>query len=464
MKKLWQLGAIELASGIAGKDFSAKEVITAHLDRIAEVNPALNAVVVVMNDAALEAADQVDQAIAAGEKLGPLAGVPITIKENIDCMGTATTSGVPALAEAFPTSNSPIVDRVLAAGAIPIGRTNLPEMGLRLHTDNALRGPTKNPWNADRTTGGSSGGEAAALATGMSPIGLGNDIGGSLRNPANCCGVASIKPTQGIVPHAVTLPAEDEPISFQQMLSDGPMARRVADVRLGLELLRGYHPRDPNSMSAHLHTTNQSLRIAVMAEPPGGDTDPKIAAVTRAAAQALEDAGCVVTETLPPSMEEIIALWTQLLDNDVSLTLPLLAPMLSKDAMTFLDDFRNGRGTPTVEDYGTSLTHRMAVARQWAAFFAHHDMVLSPTWTQLPFQVGWDIAEPGRAVATMNQARCVMPGNALGLPSACVPAGMVDGMPVGVLLTGGLYNDLLCLDAAQIIENALGLDTPIDPR
>jgi amidase len=106
----------------------------------------------------------------------------------------------------------------------------------------------------------------------------------------------------------------------------------------------------------------------------------------------------------------------------------------------------------------------MAVARQWAAFFAHHDMVLSPTWTQLPFQVGWDIAEPGRAVATMNQARCVMPGNALGLPSACVPAGMVDGMPVGVLLTGGLYNDLLCLDAAQIIENALGLDTPIDPR
>ncbi|MCB1045102.1 MAG: hypothetical protein KDC35_19320 [Acidobacteria bacterium] len=168
MKKLWQLGAIELASGIAGKDFSAKEVISAHLDRIAEVNPALNAVVVVMNDAALEAADQVDQAIAAGEKLGPLAGVPITIKENIDCMGTATTSGVPALAEAYPASNSPIVDRVLAAGAIPIGRTNLPELGLRLHTDNALRGPTKNPWNANRTTGGSSGGEAAALATGMS--------------------------------------------------------------------------------------------------------------------------------------------------------------------------------------------------------------------------------------------------------------------------------------------------------
>ncbi len=256
MMKLWQLSAIELASGISKGDFTATQVMTEHLDRIGEVNGALNAIVVVMAETAMESAAEVDRALAEGKQLGPLAGVPMTIKENIDCVGTATTQGVPALAEAFPTMNSPIVDRMLAAGAIPIGRTNLPEMGLRLHTDNALRGPTINPWNADRTTGGSSGGEAVSLATGMSPIGLGNDIGGSLRNPANCCGIASIKPTQGIVPHAVTIPFEDEPISFQQMLSDGPMARRIADVRLGLDLMRGHHPRDPNSMSAEL-TTNR---------------------------------------------------------------------------------------------------------------------------------------------------------------------------------------------------------------
>ena len=464
MKQLWQLSATELAAGIKAGTYSARQVITEHLDRISAVNPALNAVTVIMSETALAAADKVDQALASGENTGPLAGVPITIKENIDCVGTATTSGVPALAEAYPESNSPIVDRMLAAGAIPIGRTNLPEMGLRLHTDNALRGATKNPWNADRTTGGSSGGEAVALATGMSPIGLGNDIGGSLRNPANCCGIASIKPTQGIVPHAVTIPAEDEPISFQQMLSDGPMARRVADVRLGLDLLKGYHPRDPNSMSAELTSINRPLKIAVMAEPPAGDTDPRISEVTRSSANALEAAGCIVTEALPPSMDEMIDLWTHLLDNDISLSLPLIGPLLSTDAMTFLNDFRNGRSSPTVEAYGTWLTTRMNIARQWAAFYADYDLLLSPTWTQLPFQVSWDIAKPGRAVETMNQARCIMPGNALGLPSACVPAGMVDDLPVGVLLTGARFSDYLCLDAAAMIETALGLDTPIDPR
>lgn len=462
--KLWQLSAIELASGISRGDFTATQVVTEHLDRIADVNPALNAVVVVMADTALKFAADVDRAVSAGEKLGPLAGVPITIKENIDCVGTASTQGVTALAEAFPALNSPIVDRMLAAGAIPIGRTNLPEMGMRLHTDNALHGATINPWNADRTTGGSSGGEAVSLATGMSPIGLGNDIGGSLRNPANCCGVASIKPTQGIVPHAVTIPAEDEPISFQQMLSDGPMARRVADVRLGLDLLRGHHPRDPNSMSAELTKIDRPLRVALMAEPPGGNVDSRIAEVTRNAAKALEAAGCVVTETLPPSMEQVIELWTHLLDNDVSLTMPLMAPLLSADAMTFLEDFRSGRQAPTVEEYGTWLVTRMTIARQWATFFAEHDVLLSPTWTQMPFQVGWDIAQKGRAVETMQQARCVMPGNALGLPSACVPAGMVDDMPVGVLLTGARFSDHLCLDAAALIEKALGVDTPIDPR
>jgi amidase len=163
-------------------------------------------------------------------------------------------------------------------------------------------------------------------------------------------------------------------------------------------------------------------------------------------------------------MEEMIELWTHLLDNDVALSLPEIAPLLSADAMTFLNDFREGRSAPTVEEYGTWLTTRMNVARQWATFYADYDLLLSPTWTQLPFQIGWDIAAPGRAVETMNQARCIMPGNALGLPSACVPAGMVDDLPVGVLLTGARFSDYLCLDAAAMVESALGLDTPIDPR
>lgn len=463
MNELIQKSAIELASGIANKTFSAKEVADAHMQRIADVNPGLNAVVRVLEELASAAATEVDRAVAAGEPLGPLAGVPITIKENIDVAGLPTTQGLAALAEAIPNSNSPIVDRVLAAGAVPVGRTNLPEMGLRLHTDNALHGPTINPWNAGHTTGGSSGGEGVALATGMSALGLGNDVGGSLRNPATCCGIASIKPSQGVVPHAVTIPFEDEPISFQQMLTDGPMARTVADVRLGLDAMRGYHPRDPNSVNAEQNVTANPLRIAVMAEPSGGSVDARIAALTREAAGTLEAAGCIVTEAEPPQFSETIELWFDLLDNDFSLIMPLVSNLMSDDPKKFLEDFRTGRSEPSTEDYASTLTRRMFFARSWANFYSEYDILLSPTWTQLPYPVGWDIEQPGRAIETMTQARCVLPGNALGLPSACVPAGVVDGLPVGVMLTGGRFSDHLCLDAAAIIETALGAATPIDP-
>ena len=147
-----------------------------------------------------------------------------------------------ALADAIPPVDSPVVERMKAAGAVPIGRTNCPDMALRVHTDSGLFGLTRNPWNSGHTTGGSSGGEGAALATGMSPIGLGNDIGGSLRNPATCCGIASIKPSAGRVPLCTLIPGPDGPASFQLMPVEGPMARRVADVRLGLEVLSGRHP------------------------------------------------------------------------------------------------------------------------------------------------------------------------------------------------------------------------------
>lgn len=463
MNELIQKSAVELATGIANKSFSASEVADAHLQRIADVNPDLNAVVRVLDDMAHTAAAEVDRAVAAGEPLGPLAGVPVTIKENIDVAGLPTTQGLVALADAVPSSNSPIVDRILAAGAVPVGRTNLPEMGLRLHTDNALHGPTINPWSAGHTTGGSSGGEGVALATGMSALGLGNDVGGSLRNPATCCGIASIKPTQGVVPHAVTIPFEDEPISFQQMLTDGPMARTVADVRRGLDVMRGYHPRDPNSVNAEQNVAAGPLRIAVMSEPSGGSVDARIAALTCEAASALEAAGCIVTEAEPPQFSETIELWFDLLDNDFSLVMPLVSNLMSEDPMKFLEDFRTGRSAPSTEDYASTLTRRMFFARSWANFYSDYDILLSPTWTQLPYPVGWDIEQPGRAIETMTQARCVLPGNALGLPSACVPAGIEDGLPVGVMLTGARFSDYLCLDAAAVIEKALGNAIPINP-
>lgn len=463
MTELWTQDAAELGRRVANGTVTAREVIEAHLDRISQVNPKLNAIVVPLGEPALRMADGVDRAIAKGEKLGPFAGVPITIKENIDYAGTATTQGVSALADAVPDQNAPIVDRMLAAGAIPIGRTNLPDMALRLHTDSSLHGPTLNPWNSDYTPGGSSGGEAVALATGMSVVGLGNDLGGSLRNPASCCGIATIKPTQGVVPFVATVPSDQMPISFQLMASDGPMARHVADVRLGLNVLAGYHPRDPNSFNAQFTAVDRPLKIAVMAEPPGGTVDPRIADLTRDAGRALEVAGCTVEEASPPDLEGLVELWFRLIANDLSLAFADLQQVMSEDAARGVEDILRDQPAADAASYAEALMLRYSIAREWTSFFGEYDLLLSPTWTSLPFRTGWDLETTGRMTKTLRQARCVMPGNVLGLPSASVPAGLVEGLPVGVLLTGNRFSDHLCLDAAELVERAMGVTTPIDP-
>ena len=202
MSELWRKSALELAAMVRGREVISREVVQAHLDRVEAVNPHVNAIVRLLPGQALAAADEAGRVVADGARLGPLHGVPVTVKENIDLAGTPTTQGVPALAEAVAPVDAPPVERLRAAGAIPFGRTNLPDFALRVHTDSALHGLTHNPWDPQRTPGGSSGGEAAALASGMSPLGLGTDLGGSLRNPAHCCGVASMKPSTGAVPAA----------------------------------------------------------------------------------------------------------------------------------------------------------------------------------------------------------------------------------------------------------------------
>lgn len=301
--ELRRKGADELAALIRAREVSSVEVVTAHLERIEAVNPALNAVVATLAEQAIAAARQADQRTAAGDSdLGRLHGVPVTIKENIDVAGTATTNGVPALADAVASLDAPVVERLRAAGAIVVGRTNLPDMALRIHTDSSLRGLTRNPLHPGRTAGGSSGGEAAALASGMTPLGVGNDIGGSLRNPAHCCGVSSIKPTTGRVPHATVIAPEDGLLSAQMMFVNGPMGRTIADVRLGLDVIAGPHPRDPDSVPAPLSYPDSAVpvRVALVAEPPGGATDPGIAEVVRRAGKHLAAAGYIVEEVTPP--------------------------------------------------------------------------------------------------------------------------------------------------------------------
>jgi amidase len=205
--ELWRMSATELAEAIRSRQVSGQDVIEAHLQRTEPVNGSINAVVIVMAEEALKAVNTADRAVADGADLGPFHGVPFTVKENIDVAGTPTTQGFKALANAYPSRDAPVVERMKAAGAIPIGHTNLPSGAIRWHCESELWGATVNPWNRSRTPGASSAGEAAAIATGISPLGLGNEGLGSLRHPAQCCGVSALKPTLGRIPHASTVEA-----------------------------------------------------------------------------------------------------------------------------------------------------------------------------------------------------------------------------------------------------------------
>jgi len=464
--ELWRNGARELAGLIRSGAVSAREVIEAHLARLDQVNPHLNAVVRVLGEQARAAADQADQRQRAGAALGPLHGVPFTVKENIDVAGTPTTSGIAVLADAMAAVDAPVVERLRAAGAIPIGRTNLPDLGLRITTESSLHGVTRNPWHPERTAGGSSGGEGAAIASGISALGLGNDLGGSLRNPAHCCGIASIKPSGGVVPSATCVPPDNPPLSFQLMAVEGVMARSVADVRAGLAAVAGRHHRDPLSVPASLTVRDDGRRpwrVAVLTEPPGGSTHPEIAAGVRRAADALADAGHQVTDAIPPDYERSIELWREILAADLRLQRPLLDLVMGDDAPAFLDATDSATPPIDLEAWAERLTERLGLARLWSAWFTEFDVLVCPTWTQPPFAAGADVLSPQGSLDTLELMRPVLPANLLALPAVVVPAGFAGGLPMGVQLVGDRFEDLTCLAVADIIEGRLGVITPIDP-
>ena len=463
--ELWRMGASELAQAIRTKKASSREAVDAHLARIEAVNPSVNAVTVVLADSARAAADAADRAVAAGQDLGPLHGVPMTIKENIDLVGSATTQGLVAMKDALPAIDAPHIKQMKAAGAIPIGRTNMPDVGLRYHTDNALRGPTKNPWDAGRTAGGSSGGEAAALATGMSPLGMGNDYGGSLRWPAQCCGVASLRTTLGRVPRASALPPEDAAITSQLFSVNGPMARHVRDLRLALSCMSGGDARDPWWTPAPLTGPEVPRRVAVTVDPAGEGVDPDIAAGIRSAAAALRDAGYTVEEVEPPMVSQGRDLFARLITAELRLTLyPLLKGVASADALRFLE--LSFEVVPQLDyaGYVSAFASRSAVARAWRIFHAQYPLVLGPVVTMQPFPVGFDVAGPDQFSAVMTAFRLTGLVNLLGLPAAVVPVGVANGLAQGAQIIGDRYREDLCLAAAEAIEDRLGVVTPIDPR
>lgn len=457
--ELWRESAIGLAKMIRNKVVSSREVIESHIERIETVNPAVNAVTVLLAESALSAADEADK----NEAIGPLHGVPFSIKENIDCLGSATTQGIPAMIDAMPTSDAPVVARMKAAGAIPLARTNLPEFGLRITTDNPLRGRTLNPWDSSRTAGGSSGGEASTLATGMSPIGLGNDIGGSLRNPAYCCGITSLKPTTGRIPQASSIPPLDFYLAAQLMAVQGPMARHVADIQLGYEILSGRDFRDPISVDAPLQGPDpENKNVALVTKIPGVTLSATaIEAITRAGAQ-LASQGWNVIEAEPPELERVNELWGHLLSADLVQTLPEISPVMSEAAIKLLEGLVSTFDAATMPSL-VLHTERSRLSRIWSEFFQDYPVVIGPTWTDIPFLHDADIDPDTGVSTTLNRIRFITPGNLLGIPAVALPMGVADGLPTGVQIYADFWREDLCLQAAAQIEEEVGQICPIDP-
>ena len=300
------LPAVELAALIARGDASSTEVVEAHIERIERVNPALNAVVVKRYDEARAEARQADRHRAGGELLGPLHGVPITIKEALDVAGTPSTFGLPSRAKILAERDDACVARLRAAGAVILGKTNGAQCLLYYESDNPVYGRTNNPWNLDRTPGGSSGGEGAIIAAGGSPLGLATDLGGSVRVPGTFCGVPGIKPTAGRTPDPGRhgLPIGQQAIASQV----GVLARTVADVALGLEIINGANVEPPLPLGDHRSVDAAELRVAYYVDDGTFTVAPAVSRAVRESAQALRERGASVTEWTPPAVGEAVHL------------------------------------------------------------------------------------------------------------------------------------------------------------
>ena len=461
---LWKLGAGQLAAAIRSGEVSSREVVDAHIERIEAVNPVVNAVRVTLADQARAEADEADRRLAAGEPVGPLHGVPVSVKENVDVAGTATTWGVAAMAQAVSPTDAPLVTNLRAAGAIPLSRTNLPDFVLRWHTDNELIGATINPWDPRLTPGGSSGGESVSLATGMSPLGVGTDLGGSLRWPSQCAGTVALRPSHGRIPDATSIPPTDSFPTIQFFSCQGPMARRVEDLRIAFEAMIAPSGRDPWYVPAPFAGPAIAGTIRVSVAVPDG-TDPQIRIGVERAARALTDAGYELDAAIPPDVEQAMTLWVELVNEDTRRFWPLIEPIISAGARQFTASSLAGTEELDVAGYATRWQARQALARQWSLFQEQAPLILAPVCLKPPFAPGDDIREPDSPAKVVQSMMMVVPVNLLGLPSAAVAAGLDDqDLPLGVQIIGPRFREDLCLNAAAAVEAALGTVTPIGPR
>ena len=458
---IWQWSAVDTAAAIRDGRATSEEVVQAHIDRMHAANPAINAIVVDLSAQAIEAARAADRALAQGATPGKLQGVPVTIKINIDVEGQANSNGVVAFKDNIAPGDSPVTANLKRAGAIIIGMTNTPEFSMRGFTDNPLHGPTLNPWDSTITCGGSSGGAGASIASGIGAIAHGNDIGGSLRWPAYCNGIATIKPTQGRIPAFNPSAPVERPLIAQFMSAQGPLAREVRDVRLGLEVMSQRDMRDPWWVPAPLEGPSlaKPIKVALARIPDDMETDAAVLALLRTAAGHLVDAGYDVVETEVPDLTGTWRLWCNLIMTELSvLQEAQMRELGSADFRQTLDGFLKMATILDSRSYMEAVAYRSRVLRDWLAFLESYPVILTPLSVKRTPEANADLGGDARVHSLFwNDLRFMSSINVLGLPAAVVPIGLVAGNPVGVQLIGSRYREDICLDAAAAIEAKVGI-------
>ncbi len=445
-----------MAAAIRAKRLSPVQVVDAVLARMERLNPSLNAYCTATGDAARSAAEAAEAAVMAGKPLGPLHGVPVSIKDLVTTKGIRTTWGSKIHEHVVPEEDAPLVGRLKAAGAIITGKTNTPEYGWTAETDNRIFGPTRNPWDVARSAGGSSGGAGAAVAAGLGPLAVGTDGGGSIRIPSAFCGIFGFKPSFGRVP--IYPPSAAETLSHA-----GPMTRTVRDAALMLKVMAGPDERDRNSLPAdgtdYLAVVGEGIRgLRVAWSPDLGYAlvDPVVRETCERAARAFEEIGCRV-EAAAPGFSDPDETWSTLFYGAIAAKLapylPAWRDRMDPGLVTIVERGQRLSGIQLVE----AGFRRAALWDTVRRFFETYDLLFTPTVAVAPLPLGQvgDIEIAGRTVSRWKAFPFNFPFNLTGQPAATVPCGWTErGLPIGLQIVGRRFADATVLRAAAAFEAA----------